>query len=141
MHRRRWLPLALCVALSTGCYRQVVHTSLAPSNRAVEHWFVSIWAWGLIPAKPIDVRRECTGGVATIMAEQSRANVFIAILTVGIYTPMHVRVTCAAEPITAPRRPDDVTIPSGASEDESAEILLRAVERVSETGTPVVVRF
>ena len=95
MHKRRWLSLALCVGLSTGCFHQVVQTGSAPGTAKVEHWFVSTWLWGLVPAKEIDVRRECPAGVATIMSETSFVNGLISVLTVGIYTPQHVRVTCA----------------------------------------------
>jgi hypothetical protein len=95
MRKNGWLALALGVVLSTGCYHQVVHTGLAPGNVVVEHWFVSTWIWGLVPAKPIDVHRECPAGVSRIMSETSRVNVFVTILTIGIYAPKHVRVDCA----------------------------------------------
>jgi hypothetical protein len=71
----------------------------------VEHWFVSTWLWGFVPAKPIDVRRECPAGIATIMSETSLVDGIVSVLTVGIYTPKHVRVTCALQVSSVSRPP------------------------------------
>ena len=141
MHKRRWLSLALCVGLSTGCFHQVIHTGRTPGTAVVEHWFVSTWLWGLVPAKEIDVRRECPAGIATIMTETSFVNGLISFLTVGIYTPQHVRVTCAQQPRAVPPGATEMTIPATASDSESTAILRRAVERAEQTGALVVLRF
>lgn len=141
MHAKRWLPLLLCAVLSNGCFHQVVQTGKPPGKIVVEHWFVSTWAWGLIPAKPIDVRRECPGGVATIMTEQSLVNTIITVLTIGIYVPRHVRVTCALQTSSTPPGAAELTIPADVSDAETSSLVQRAMERVAETGVPVVLRF
>jgi hypothetical protein len=141
MQARRWLGVALCVLLASGCYHQVVQTGKAPGRGVVEHWFVSVWAWGLVPAKPIDVRRECPGGVATIMSETSVVNGVIAVLTLGIYTPQHVRVTCALQTSALPRGATEIAIPATASRHDVDGIVSHAIEHVAETGAPVVLRY
>jgi Bor protein len=138
---RRWLALALSIGLSTGCYHQVVDTGRAPGKLAVEHWFVSTWLWGLVPAKEIDVRRECPAGIATIMTETSFVDGLVSVLTIGIYTPQHVRITCALQTASLPPGAMDVTIPATSSASESAAVLRRAVESVEQSGTPVVLHF
>ena len=61
----------------------------------VDRQFVATWLWGIVPAKPIDVRQECPSGVAKVETEQSFVNGLVGVVTLGIYSPQHLRVTCA----------------------------------------------
>jgi hypothetical protein len=94
---RRTMPLVAAVLLSTAaCFHQTMHSGLAPSSTVVEREFVATWLWGIVPAEPIDVRQTCTSGVATVETEQSFLNGFVGVLTLGIYSPQRLRVTCAS---------------------------------------------
>ncbi len=88
------LTLAALILFS-GCYHaQVVTSDLKPSTVVVEDTFADAWIYGLVPPKEIDVTDKCTSGVAKVETRLSFVNQLVGALTFGIYTPMHIRVTC-----------------------------------------------
>ena len=88
---------ALAILLTTAaCFHQSVQSGLQPSSTVVEPQYVSTWLWGIIAAQPIDVRQQCPSGVAKVETEQSFMNGLVGALTLGIYSPQRLRVTCAA---------------------------------------------
>ncbi len=90
---------ALCLGilfLLSGCYHARVTTSDSkPATVVVEQTFASSWIYGLVPPKEIDATDKCSSGVATVETRLSFVNQLVGALTLGIYTPMHIRVTCA----------------------------------------------
>jgi hypothetical protein len=91
---------AAAVALlvfSTGCYKATFIRD--PSAvRGVEHdeW-TSFFLFGLVNEKTIDVHHFCPNGdVAQIQTGANFGTGLVSILTLGIYTPRKVYVTCAA---------------------------------------------
>lgn len=93
----RRLALFLALAFSTtACFHQTFHSGLTPSTTVVERTFVATWFWGIVPAAPIDVRDSCRSGVATVETEQSFMNGLVGVVTLGIYSPQYLRVTCAS---------------------------------------------
>ena len=134
---------ASLLALSTaGCFHQVIQTGRAPSATVVDKAFVTTWLWGLVPAQPIDVRQQCPSGVAVITTEQSFMNGLAAAVTLGIYTPQHVQVTCATGGTASiPRGATEYQVPVGASAAQRSSIANEAVEHAIETGSPTVLRF
>ena len=95
MRASRWVLLAL-LSSATACFHQKVQTGVTPSATVVDEPFVATWLWGIVPARPIDVRQQCPSGVATVETRQSFMNGLVGVLTLGIYSPQHARVTCAA---------------------------------------------
>jgi hypothetical protein len=141
MMRRRWLPVAFLVLSSAACFHQVVTTGRSPGPTVVEKEWVSTWLWGLVAADPIDTRPSCPTGVAIVTTETSFMNGLLSALTLGIWTPQHVTITCASGTALLPPGAKEFRIPVDASADERAEILTRAVEQSSETHTAVLLRF
>ena len=94
--RRRLTVLAAFVLATTACFHQTIHSGLTPSETVVEKQFVATWLWGIVAAEPIDVRQSCPRGVATVETEQTFMNGFVGLLTLGIYSPQRLRVTCAS---------------------------------------------
>ena len=92
---RRLTVVAAFVLATTACFHQTIHSGLTPADTALEKKFVATWLWGIVPAEPIDVRQSCPSGVATVETEQSFMNGLVGALTLGIYSPQRVRVTCA----------------------------------------------
>lgn len=94
----------LCAALlaSSACFRQVVQTGRTPAATVIDRPWTHTWLWGLVPAKPIDVTSQCRSGIATVVTEESFMNGLVHVLTIGIYTPRHVTITCATGSATAP---------------------------------------
>jgi hypothetical protein len=96
---------ALCAVLllSTACFRQVVQTGRTPAATVIDRPWTHTWLWGLVPATPIDVTSQCRSGIATVVTEQSFLNGLVGALTLFIYTPRHVTITCATGSAMAPR--------------------------------------
>ena len=109
---RLGLAVAGCTLLS-GCFHQVVSTGLAPGTTKVEKPWTSTFIFGLVEAKPINVQKECPGGVAFVESKFTVLNWLGAAVTLGIWYPWDVTVTCAAG--RASIDPNMLTMPLGAS--------------------------
>lgn len=142
MNRRRWVPMVLCVSLA-ACFHQVVQTGRNPAAVPVviDKPFVTTWLWGLVAADEIDVRKECPAGVAVVTTEMSFMNGLATAITLGIWSPQHVTVTCAGGMASLPSKATELRIASDATAAQSAAVLDRAVEIASESGAPVVLRY
>jgi hypothetical protein len=135
----------VCIAAAaiglSACFHQVVQTGAPAGTTVVDKAFVTTWLWGIVPAAELDVRRECPGGVAVIETEQSFMNGLVAALTLGIYTPQHVRVTCSSRTASLPRGATEVVAPASASSVELSEIVQHAIEKSASSGSVVVLRY
>jgi len=87
----------LLAALSPlgACFHATVETGLTPSTQVLDQTFASSWIYGLVPPKTVETTNRCPQGVAKVETQQSFLNQLVGFLTLGIYTPMHIRVTCA----------------------------------------------
>jgi hypothetical protein len=76
------------------------------------------------------------------VTEQSFPNLLVGVVTLGIYTPQHVTITCATGGTASlPKGATELTIPSNATAQERSAIMNRAIELSAEQGAPVVLRF
>jgi hypothetical protein len=91
----RSLTTAVLILLA-GCYHATVETGVTPSTVVIEKSFASGWLFGLVPPSTISTAEKCPNGVAKVETELSFLNQLVEVLTLGIYTPMHIKVTCAA---------------------------------------------
>ena len=98
--RIRVLTLAVGAFVLTGCYHvSVVHNKPgvmqqgAPTvvDKPFSHSFVA----GLVPPPEVNVKDQCPNGVSKVETRHSFVNGLVAALTNSLYTPIHVRVTCA----------------------------------------------
>ena len=98
--RRSHIALAAAALLLSGCYRITVNTGAPPTPTTVDKPFVNHFVYGLVPpSDPINVGGQCPQGVAQVITEQSFVNGLVSNLTWGLYTPQHVKVTCAGGPV------------------------------------------
>ncbi len=96
MLRRSALTLALTTFLLTGCFHQVVNTGVAPAaGNATITKTASLYFFGLVGAE-VDTVADCPTGAAVIETQQTFVNGLLALVTLGIYTPQTVTITCAA---------------------------------------------
>lgn len=96
MLRRSALTLALTTLLLTGCFHQVVNTGVAPAaGNATITKTVSLYFFGLVGAE-VDTVADCPTGAAVIETQQTFVNGLLGVVTLGIYTPQTVTITCAA---------------------------------------------
>jgi hypothetical protein len=129
-------------AALVGCWHATVETGLPVGTQTVSQPWASVWLWGLVPPKTVAASNECTSGVAKVETQLSFLNSLVHILTLGIYTPMEIKVTCAASsssmlPADAPA----LSIPAGASSDVIQARFSEAANKAVETGEAVLIQF
>lgn len=141
----RWgrsvLASLLAVGATSACFRQVVNTGQAAGSTVIQQSWVSTWVFGLVAAKPIDTRTMCPGGVATVESQTSFVNGLAAGLTIGIWTPQTVRITCGSGTSSIPAGTEVLTVAANASDSAFASVMEQAANRSRERSKPVVVRF
>jgi hypothetical protein len=92
---RKMLPLIAAAIVLSGCYHATIETGATPAPMTIENHWASGWVYGLVPPSTIDARQKCPKGVAKVDTQVSFANQLVSFLTIGIYTPMDITVTCA----------------------------------------------
>ncbi|MGE0354839.1 MAG: Bor family protein [Gemmatimonadales bacterium] len=128
--------LATLVLAGAGCYHATIQTGAAPSTTVIYQSFASSWIYGLVPPKTVETMEQCPSGVATVETQQSFVNGLVAILTLGIYTPMEIKVTCAAAGTAlAP----EISLPPEASPSQVTEALNTAIRTSKEEGRRVTI--
>ena len=95
-----------------------------------------------MPPSTVATASQCPHGAAKIETQLSFVNQLVAWLTVYIYTPMSIKVTCAESgrasiPSSAP------TIDAGANAtpEQIRDAIARAAERSLRDGGPVYVEY
>ena len=132
---------ALVLASTTACFRQVVQTGRAPSQTIVQQSWVSTWVFGLVAATPIDARTKCPSGVATVETLTSFPNGFVSALTLGIWAPQTVRITCASGTAALPNGTEIVHVAVSATDSQVSDALQQAAVRSAQLDRPVAVQF
>jgi hypothetical protein len=132
----------LSILALAGCYRATVETGRAPSGQTIQQDWAHGFIFGLVPPSTVSTAAECPNGVALVRTELSFLNQLATALTFGLYTPMTIRVECAA-PAAAMGRTDagTISLAEGATRAELAQALGRAARQSSESGQPVYVQF
>jgi hypothetical protein len=83
----------------------------------IESKWASSWIYGLVPPSAVETMDQCPDGVAQVDTQLSFLNQLVNGLTLGIYTPMEMVVTCAEG------ENDDLPI---AGSPEEADALLKS---------------
>lgn len=95
MRRTHRVLIAAAWIASVGCYHATVETGAPPSLDVVEKSFASGWIYGLVPPSTISTAAKCPNGVSKVETQLSFVNQVVSFLTLGIYTPMSIKATCA----------------------------------------------
>lgn len=139
--RRTIGPLTLALAL-TACYHATIETGRPPSPQTVEKAFAAGWIYGLVPPSTVQTASQCPAGVSRVETQLSFVNQLVSFITLGIFTPMAIKVTCAAS------GSDDAAGTSGAvqidpdkSMDRQQREFTEAARRSAAIGQPVWVVF
>lgn len=131
------IAVALGLILS-GCFHQVVQTGRTPGPTVVKKPWTATWLWGIVPATPIDVTSDCPGGIATVATQQTFMNGLVGALTLGIYTPRDVTVTCASGTARGSGMQEFI-VARDASQEEKAQVMADAIAASSRSQQPVLV--
>lgn len=136
----RAMTLVAVYLAASACYHQVVRTGKAPGTTVIDKSWTPTWIFGLVPATPIDVTQQCRSGVATVETQQTVPNILVGIFTLGIYTPVNVKVTCASGSSALPGAAT-FYVAHNASQSAREEVFAAAIAESQRTGQVVVVRF
>lgn len=122
-----------------GCYHATVETGARPSAVTYEKSFASSWIGGLVPPSTVSTASQCTSGVARVETQLSFVNMLVGGLTFGIYTPMHIKVTCAVGGGALGPEAGTVIRAAADTPDARAEALTKAAWVSRESGREVTV--
>ncbi len=141
MKARNILSVAGVCFVLTGCYHATVRTGAPMSNEKVEKKWASGWIYGIVPPAAVETASKCPAGVAQVDTQQSFTNGLVGMLTLGIYTPMEIVVTCAASGSAEVQTDGDpLTMNTSSTMDEQQESLTASAELSAETRAPVLIR-
>ena len=138
MKAKASIALALGLVMLPACYHQVVQTGRTPGPTTVEKPWTATWLWGIVPASPIDVTQNCPGGIATVETKMTFMNGLVTAVTLGIYTPRDVKVTCASGTARGSGMKEFI-VTRDASHDEKRALLAEAIAESARTEQPVLV--
>ena len=125
-----------------GCNHATIETDLEPSTRKIENKWASGWILGLVPPPTVQTAERCPNGIARVETQQSFLNQVVSILTIGIYTPMSIVVTCAAGPAGEDAADEaSLQVSPGASMEEKQLVFQQAAALSAELGAAVYVNF
>jgi len=84
------------LTLVSGCYHAEINTASPAGAQTIDIPWAHSFIYGLVPPNVVDSAAQCPSGVAQVITEHSFVNGLAAAITFGIYTPMHINVTCAS---------------------------------------------
>jgi hypothetical protein len=86
----------MSILLTAACYHTTVETGAIPSDQVVERCCEAAFLGGLVPPRTVRSVAACPAGVAKVETSRSFSNLVFTALTAGLYSPMSLRITCAA---------------------------------------------
>lgn len=124
----------------SGCYHAQVTTGLEPSTQVYEDTFANGWVYGLVPPSTVHAQEQCSSGVARVETRLSFLNMLVGNLTFGIYTPMHIKVTCATSSASVPHEDKNtLSLNKTDSEEVFQKTFMDAADKAVEMKSPVYV--
>lgn len=99
---RRGIAVLLVAVFTAGCYHATVN--LTPqagvtqqaqmTGQVVDMPWANGFIYGLVAPAPVNGSAACPSGVAKVETEHSFLNMLAGGITFGIYTPVHITITC-----------------------------------------------
>ncbi len=123
---KKMMFVALAVLVTTGCYHATINTGIAPGTQLLQDKWADSFVYGLVPPDAVEAMAACGNrGVARVETRMSFLNGLVGALTLQIYTPMEITVTCG----------------QGEQEQDLQQITDAAgLQRAIEFGEPFVLR-
>ena len=138
---RSLVGISLLVVLA-ACYHATIDMGRPASPQVVEDQWADGWVLGLVPPKTVEVAGRCPNGVAKVETHLSFVNQLVGFLTIGIYTPMSIKVTCAASGSGAAGvESADITIDADASIEEQRQAFTGVAALALNAGKPIWVEI
>ncbi|HXB25937.1 MAG TPA: hypothetical protein VNV25_14495 [Gemmatimonadaceae bacterium] len=131
---RRAIALLLSVISITSAQAQD-STSMSARVTAAKQW-ATTFVYGVVPATVAQAAAQCQDGLAKVRRGQTPANTLVSIVTIGMFNPITILVTCAL-----PSEKPAIDVPADATLDERRNAMADAVDESLKTHRPVVVRY
>lgn len=141
MHAIRLMSLFTCCVAIGACHHATIDLGATPSLETIHEPWANSWIYSLVPPSRIETAAKCASGVAKVETQRSFLNGLVAILTLGIYTPMEIKVTCAARGNADSPEKAELSIEDGASLQEIQTAFMTAADRAVEENRAVFVQF
>ena len=138
MRLLKYSALALAALGSSACYRATAETG-RPAGTTVASQTVAFYFWGLTPEREVSVAAQCPRGVSRVETLATFGNGLVSFVTLGIYNPRTVLVTCASGSASLGGRVLEVAAGADAAARRAA--ITAAAHESQRTGEPVFVRF
>jgi hypothetical protein len=131
---------SLCFAaiLCAACFHATIVTGKPESQTVVERPWASSFIDGLVPPDVMDVSKDCPDGVAKVETVHTFLNELVSAITIGIYTPMDIKVTCTG---SGGHASADYTVPETGTLAERQAVINEAANAAITSGKPVTVKF
>lgn len=129
----RGLAVGLLTLAGSACYHATVETGATPSTQVVSRSFAASWIGGLVPPSLTETTAKCPNGVAKVETQLSFVNMLVGVITLGIYTPMSVKATCAA-PAAAAAEKEVPRVEVSAAESSEAAVAITEAARAAAQG-------
>lgn len=138
---RRLLLTVILGILTVGCYHATVNTGLNPSAQTYTESFASSWVYGLVPPSTVEAAEHCPNGVARVETKLSFVNQLVGIITLGIYTPMNIQVTCAGGSQAQLPHSEMIAVPAESDAGLVLDKISEAADRAVQLDRPVYIHF
>lgn len=119
-----------------GCYHAVIETGRNPATTVIEKPWAPSFIGGLVPPQPLETGQRCPNGIARVDTQLSFLNMVVGAITFGIFTPMDLKVTCAAA-----GGDNDASLATVRVDGNPRAALLQAIELSRATGQAVYAQF
>lgn len=125
----------------TGCYHARITTGLEASDEVYEQKWAAGFIAGLVPPDLVRAEQHCTNGVAVVETRLSFMNQFVTFLSMGIYSPMEIRVTCAAATAENVSAENSIELAKNSPDEVVRKTFGKAAELSAKSETPVYINF
>lgn len=122
---------ALAVILSVMSITTTAHAQLS----AAKQW-ATTFVYGVVPETVAEAAARCENGLAKVRRGQTPANTLVSIISLGMFNPITILVTCAT-----PADKPAIDVPADATLAERRNALADAVDESLKTHRWVVVRY
>lgn len=126
--------------LSAACYHAIVETGRTAEDTSITRHFQPSFVYGLVPPQPVNVAGQCPNGIARVETQHTFVEGLVAAITVGIFTPMTISVTCATRGTALAPGARMIDVRAGGTETPSAAIS-RAAALSAAMGKAIYVRY
>jgi len=132
------------VLILSSCYHAQILTNKKPSGQVIEKEWASSFFFGLVPPKEVTTASQCPNGVAKVETQISFLNGLVSTITFNLYTPMNIKVTCAASSGMSSLNTSsekNLTVSKKSSSKKIRDTIQQASEMAATTEKPVFVTF